>query len=89
MSDKCIAISKRVPPETGRGRGGFRGRGGGGGSGSGGGNGGYDESRFRRAAEPRGPPAHDTRHISPRAEQGVAVPPAVPGFGFQLPFQMG
>lgn len=90
MSDKCIAISKRVPPETGRGRGGFRGRGGGGGgSGSGGGNGGYDESRFRRAPEPRGPPAHDTRHISPRAEQGVAVPPAVPGFGFQLPFQMG
>ncbi|KAL7777273.1 hypothetical protein CFE70_007696 [Pyrenophora teres f. teres 0-1] len=30
-------------------------------------------------------PANDPRHISPRPEQGVAVPPAVPGFGFQLP----
>ncbi|KAF3034818.1 hypothetical protein E8E12_006921 [Didymella heteroderae] len=30
-------------------------------------------------------PVHDPRHVSPRAEQGVAVPPAVPGFGFQLP----
>lgn len=30
-------------------------------------------------------PINDPRHISPRADQGVAVPPAVPGFGFQLP----
>lgn len=29
--------------------------------------------------------ANDPRHVSPRADQGVAVPPAVPGFGFQLP----
>ncbi|KAF1967366.1 hypothetical protein BU23DRAFT_559427 [Bimuria novae-zelandiae CBS 107.79] len=70
------AISKRVPPEASRGRGGFRGRGG------------YDDNRFRRAADQRGPPAPDNRHISPRAEQGVAVPPAIPGFGFQLPFQL-
>ena len=80
-----------MPPEAGRGRGGFRGgrgSGGGGGGGAGAG-GGHDDNRFRRAEQPRGPPQHDSRHISPRAEQGVAVPPAVPGFGFQLPFQMG
>ncbi|KAL5395261.1 hypothetical protein PMIN04_001149 [Paraphaeosphaeria minitans] len=73
------AISRRVPPEGGRGRGGFRGGRGGGG--------GYEENRVRRSADR--PNTHDSRHISPRAEQGIAVPPAVPGFGFQLPFQMG
>lgn len=67
-----------MPPEGGRGRGGFRG---------GRGGAGVEEPRFRRAADR--PNTHDNRHISPRAEQGVAVPPAVPGFGFQLPFQMG
>ncbi|KAH3955805.1 hypothetical protein HBI24_066460 [Parastagonospora nodorum] len=29
--------------------------------------------------------AHDPRHVSPRPEPMIAVPPAVPGFGFQLP----
>ncbi|KAJ4347934.1 uncharacterized protein N0V89_009306 [Didymosphaeria variabile] len=74
------AISRRVPPEGGRARGGFRGGRGGGGL--------EDNNNGFRRAEQR-PARHDTRHISPRAEQGVAVPPSVPGFGFQLPFQMG
>ncbi|KAL1601600.1 hypothetical protein SLS60_006515 [Paraconiothyrium brasiliense] len=79
LSNTCTAISRRVPPEGGRGRGGFKGGRGGGAS--------EDNNRFRRAEQR--PATHDTRHISPRAEQGVAVPPSVPGFGFQLPFQMG
>ncbi|KAJ4988997.1 Rpb7-binding protein seb1 [Stagonosporopsis vannaccii] len=66
------AISKRVPTDGGRGgRGGFGGRGG------------MDNGPKLRKQEQRA--AHDPRHVSPRAEQGVAVPPAVPGFGFQLP----
>lgn len=67
------AISRRVPTDGGRGggRGGFGGRGG------------PDNGPKFRKQEQR--PAHDPRHVSPRAEQGVAVPPAVPGFGFQLP----
>ncbi|KAF1364165.1 hypothetical protein EJ07DRAFT_100323 [Lizonia empirigonia] len=66
------AISRRVPTDRGRGgRGGF-------------GRGGFDNGQPKmRKQEQR--PAHDPRHVSPRAEQGVAVPPAVPGFGFQLP----
>ncbi|XPS68216.1 hypothetical protein M3J09_000506 [Ascochyta lentis] len=75
------AISRRVPTDGGRGgRGGF-------GNSNGNGNGhrgGFDNSQAKlRKQEQR--PAHDPRHVSPRAEQGVAVPPAVPGFGFQLP----
>ncbi|KAJ4308772.1 hypothetical protein N0V94_009212 [Neodidymelliopsis sp. IMI 364377] len=68
------AISRRVPTDGGRGgRGGFGGRGGG-----------LDSAQPKvRKQEQR--PAHDPRHVSPRADQGVAVPPAVPGFGFQLP----
>ncbi|KAF1961184.1 hypothetical protein CC80DRAFT_232392 [Byssothecium circinans] len=72
------AISRRVT-ETGRGRGNFAGRGGRGGRG------GHDnESRFRRVDYPPEP-----RHISPRPEPNVAVPPAIPGFGFQLPGMSG
>ncbi|KAH6642254.1 hypothetical protein C7974DRAFT_98061 [Boeremia exigua] len=66
------AISRRVPTDGGRaGRGGFGNRGG------------FDNGPKVRKQEQR--PAHDPRHVSPRGEQGVAVPPAVPGFGFQLP----
>ncbi|KAJ4332141.1 hypothetical protein N0V95_009728 [Ascochyta clinopodiicola] len=77
------AISRRVPTDGGRGgRGGFNN-----GHGNGNGNnnrGGFDNSQPKfRKQEQR--PAYDPRHVSPRAEQGVAVPPAVPGFGFQLP----
>ncbi|KAF1844899.1 uncharacterized protein K460DRAFT_365844 [Cucurbitaria berberidis CBS 394.84] len=65
------AISRRVPTDAPRG--GRNGRGDFGGRG-------FDNAqpKFRK-------PANDPRHISPRPEQGVAVPPAVPGFGFQLP----
>ncbi|KAF2688953.1 hypothetical protein K458DRAFT_414623 [Lentithecium fluviatile CBS 122367] len=70
------AISRRVPPETGRGRGGYGGRG------DRGGRGGFDSGRYHRQDRP---PIHEQRHISPRPEPTVAVPPAVPGFGFQLP----
>lgn len=44
---------------------------------------GFDHSQPKFRKQDR--PLNDPRHISPRAEQGVAVPPAVPGFGFQLP----
>ncbi|KAF3050893.1 hypothetical protein E8E11_010952 [Didymella keratinophila] len=82
------AISRRVPTDGGRGgRGGFGNRGG------------FDNGpKFRKQEQQQHQhqqqqqqqqqpqrPAHDPRHVSPRAEQGVAVPPAVPGFGFQLP----
>ncbi|KAF1926700.1 uncharacterized protein M421DRAFT_93626 [Didymella exigua CBS 183.55] len=78
------AISRRVPTDGGRGgRGGFGNRGG------------LDSgAKFRKQEQQQQHqhqhqqqhrPAHDPRHVSPRAEQGVAVPPAVPGFGFQLP----
>ncbi|KAH7089985.1 hypothetical protein FB567DRAFT_522014 [Paraphoma chrysanthemicola] len=73
------AISRRVPTDVPRGgnRGGFNGGGGGGG-----GRGNYDNGpKFHK--QPRA--ANDPRHVSPRPEPHVAVPPAVPGFGFQLP----
>lgn len=71
------AISRRVPTDAPRGgRGGFGGRGG--------------HAPQQNNAPPKfhnqHRPVNDPRHISPRPEQGVAVPPAVPGFGFQLPF---
>ncbi|KAL6708260.1 hypothetical protein ACN47E_003184 [Coniothyrium glycines] len=84
------AISRRVPTDVPRGgRGGsFAGRGkiggqGGGGNNNNGTNNGFDNAqpKFRKLERP----VNDPRHISPRAEQGIAVPPAVPGFGFQLP----
>lgn len=73
ISNIRLAISRRVPPEAGRGRGGHghahRG--------------GFENgSRFRKQDRAQ---AHEPRHISPRPEPTVAVPPAVPGFGFQLP----
>lgn len=72
------AISRRVPTDTPRGgRGGFNGRG------DSGGRGGFDHAPPKSRKQDRS--ANDPRHISPRPEQGVAVPPAVPGFGFQLP----
>ncbi|KAF1829061.1 hypothetical protein BDW02DRAFT_510868 [Decorospora gaudefroyi] len=46
--------------------------------------GGYENGPPKFRKQDHRPPV-DTRHISPRAEQVVAVPPAVPGFGFQLP----
>lgn len=67
-----IAISRRVPPDAGRRGGhGFGHRGG------------FDNSP--RARKQDRPQVHEQRHISPRPEPTVAVPPAVPGFGFQLP----
>lgn len=67
-----VAISRRVPPDTGGRRGGHGARGG------------FDHgTRFRRQDRP--PQSQEPRHISPRPEPSVAVPPAVPGFGFQLP----
>ncbi|PSN68156.1 hypothetical protein BS50DRAFT_358644 [Corynespora cassiicola Philippines] len=67
------AISRRVPldpPRSGRG-GGFKGRN-------------APENRGGSHKQDR-PAAPEQRHISPRPEPAVAVPPAVPGFGFQLP----
>lgn len=67
-------------------RGGGRGGHNNGGGGRGnfdGGRGNFDNGPKFRKQDHRS--AHDPRHISPRAEQVVAVPPAVPGFGFQLP----
>lgn len=75
------AISKRVPTDVPRGgRGGFGGRG----DFNNGGRGGSDHGppKFRKQDHR---PVNDPRHISPRPDQGVMVPPAVPGFGFQLP----
>jgi len=73
------AISRRVPPEAGRG-----GRGGRGGDrGDRGGRGGFDSGRYHRQDRQQ---VHEPRRISPRPEPTVAVPPAVPGFGFQLNF---
>lgn len=71
LSNVFAAISRRVPPDAGR-RGGHHG-----------GRGGFDHGpgRFRKHEKGQQGP----RHNSPRPEQGVAVPPAVPGFGFQLP----
>jgi protein NRD1 len=84
-SNPVAAISKRVPAEAGRGRGNYSGRGS---RGDRGGRGGYDsnESRFRRVDAP---PPHEPRHNSPRPVPHVAVPPAIPGFGFQLPGMPG
>lgn len=68
------AISRRVPTDPSRGypgRGGFANRGG------------HDSVPKLRKHENR--QANDPRHISPRPEPNVAVPPAVPGFGFKLP----
>jgi len=80
------AISKRVPTDAPRGgRAGFGGRGNvNGRSDFGGGRGGFDQGppKFRKQDHR---PVNDPRHISPRPDQGVMVPPAVPGFGFQLP----
>lgn len=71
MANPTIAISRRVPPDGRRGGHGFGSRGG------------FDGStRFRKQDRSQ---AHEPRHISPRPEPAVAVPPAVPGFGFQLP----
>ena len=67
-----VAISRRVPPDTGGRRGGHGARGG------------FDHgARFRKQDRPQ--QAQEHRHVSPRPEPSVAVPPAVPGFGFQLP----
>lgn len=72
------AISRRVPAEAGR-----RGGGGGRGDNTHAPRGGFDNGpRSRQQARPH---AHEPRHISPRAEQAIAIPPAIPGFGFQLP----
>ncbi|ORY17968.1 hypothetical protein BCR34DRAFT_657211 [Clohesyomyces aquaticus] len=72
------AISRRVPPDGGRGRGhGFGHRGGGSDKGP---------HRFRNDNRPQ---MQEPRHHSPRTEAVVAVPPAVPGFGFQLPGMFG
>ncbi|KAF2855156.1 hypothetical protein T440DRAFT_386698 [Plenodomus tracheiphilus IPT5] len=81
------AISKRVPTDAPRGgRGGFGGRGDFNGRGdlSSSGRGGLDHGppKFRKQDHRA---VNDPRHISPRPDQGVMVPPAVPGFGFQLP----
>jgi protein NRD1 len=73
------AISRRVATDAPRGgaRGGFNG---------GGGRGTFDHGpKYRKVDNRPPPPAHDPRHISPRPEPMIAVPPAVPGFGFQLP----
>lgn len=68
------AISRRVPADGVR-RGGY--------SHGSGPRGGMDSSpRFRKDHRPFIP---EPRHISPRPEASVAVPPAVPGFGYQLP----
>lgn len=65
------AISKRVLPDTGR-RGGH----------NFGGRGGHDHNpRFNRRSD-RAP---EPRHMSPRPDATIGVPPPVPGFGFQLP----
>ncbi|KAF2744464.1 hypothetical protein M011DRAFT_470323 [Sporormia fimetaria CBS 119925] len=68
------AISRRVPPDASR-RGGHHNH-----------RGGFDNGP-RNFNKPRGPPSsgQNARHISPRPEQSVAVPPVIPGFGFQLP----
>lgn len=71
------AISRRVPPDASRGRGSYGARGDRGGRG-----GGFDGARFNRQDRHQ---QQEQRHISPRVEQAVAVPPAVPGFGFNLP----
>lgn len=71
------AISRRVPPDGGR-RGGYGHAAGP----RGGGGGGSENPRFRKEHRPSLP---EPRHISPRPEPSIAVPPAVPGFGFQLP----
>ncbi|KAF2182809.1 hypothetical protein K469DRAFT_220995 [Zopfia rhizophila CBS 207.26] len=66
------AISRRVQQDGGR-RGGhhFASRGG------------FDNGpRFRK---PERTQPSEPRHISPRPEAAIGVPPAVPGFGFQLP----
>ena len=79
VADIPSAISRRVPTDGQRGghhaapRGGF----------GGGNRGGHDNGSKFRKHDNR--PAHDPRHTSPRAEQGIALPPSVPGFGFQLP----
>ncbi|KAF2736811.1 hypothetical protein EJ04DRAFT_550982 [Polyplosphaeria fusca] len=66
------AISRRVPQaESGRRGGGHGGRGG------------HDHGPRSRRNDRA--PVQESRRISPRPEPNVAVPPAVPGFGFQLP----
>ncbi|CAN9338795.1 unnamed protein product [Alternaria alternata] len=50
-----------------------------------GGRGGFDNNGPAKFRKQDHRAVNDPRHISPRPEQGVAVPPAVPGFGFQLP----
>lgn len=72
------AISRRVPTDAPRGGRGFNSRGDFSGRG-----GNLDNGPPKSRKQDRS--ANDPRHISPRPEQGVAVPPAVPGFGFQLP----
>ncbi|KAF2197158.1 hypothetical protein GQ43DRAFT_458675 [Delitschia confertaspora ATCC 74209] len=66
------AISRRVPPHVPN-----PGRGGG--------------SNFAPRGHDNGPRnrkqerAHEARHMSPRSDAAIGVPPPVPGFGFQLP----
>lgn len=70
------AISRRVLPDTGpRGRGGhhFGPRGGHG----------HDHGGRERFRKPDRAP--EPRHVSPRPDAAIGVPPPVPGFGFQLP----
>ncbi|KAF1918257.1 hypothetical protein BDU57DRAFT_537828 [Ampelomyces quisqualis] len=71
------AISRRVATDAPRG--------GRGGNVNGGGRGGGNFENGHKFRKPDHRPAHDPRHVSPRADNIVAVPPAVPGFGFQLP----
>jgi protein NRD1 len=78
LTDGIPAISRRVPPEAGRGRGGFGGRG------DRGRRGGFDGGRHHQQDRQERQQVHDPRRMSPRPEP--ALPPAVPGFGFQLNF---
>ncbi|KAF2711117.1 hypothetical protein K504DRAFT_376636 [Pleomassaria siparia CBS 279.74] len=70
------AISRRVPPDVGH-------RGGKGGQSQNhaprGGSDNAPHARFRQGNRPQ-----ETRHMSPRPDQVLGVPPAIPGFGFQL-----
>lgn len=63
------AISRRIAPDAGGRRGGNHGP-----------RGGFDPSapRYRKADRP------EPRHVSPRPEAAIGVPPPVPGFGFQF-----
>jgi protein NRD1 len=64
------AISRRIAPDAGGRRGG----------GSHGPRGGFDSNAPRH----RKPDRPEPRHVSPRPEAAIGVPPPVPGFGFQF-----